>query len=133
MNIAYKVNTPISTEQFLSVLRDSSLAKRRPVDDAACIEGMINNSNLVITAWDDEMPVAIARSMTDFHYACYLSDLAVHKKYQNRGIGKKLLSMTQQQLGPKCKLILVSAPGANTYYEHIGFSNNERCWILEPA
>ena len=133
MNITYKVNTPISTEQFLSVLRDSSLAERRPVDDAACIEGMINNSNLVITAWDDEMPVAIARSMTDFHYACYLSDLAVHKKYQNSGIGKKLLSMTQQQLGPKCKLILVSAPGANTYYEHIGFSNNERCWILEPA
>jgi len=130
MNIIYKVNTPISTEQFLSVLRESSLAERRPVDDAACIEGMINNSNLVITAWDGETPVAIARSMTDFHYACYLSDLAVHEKYQNKGIGKKLLSITQQQLGPKCKLILVSAPDANSYYEHIGFTNNERCWIL---
>ena len=130
MNITYKVNAPLSTEQFLSVLRESSLAERRPVDDAACIEGMINNSNLVITAWDDDMPIAIARSMTDLHYACYLSDLAVHRNYQNRGIGKKLLAMTQQQLGPKCKLILVSAPDANAYYEHIGFSNSERCWVL---
>ncbi|MDH5611507.1 MAG: GNAT family N-acetyltransferase [Gammaproteobacteria bacterium] len=130
MNISYKVNVPISTEQFLSILRESSLAERRPVDDAACIDGMINNSNLVITAWDDETPIAIARSLTDFHYACYLSDLAVHKKYQNEGIGKKLLSTTQRQLGPKCKLILVSAPDANSYYKHIGFTNNERCWIL---
>ena len=130
MNISYKVNVPISTEQFLSILRESSLAERRPVDDAACIDGMINNSNLVITAWDDETPIAIARSLTDFHYACYLSDLAVHKKYQNEGIGKKLLSTTQRQLGPKCKLILVSAPDTNSYYKHIGFTNNERCWIL---
>ena len=131
MNITYKVNAPLSTEQFLSVLRESSLAERRPVDDAACIEGMINNSNLLITAWHDDMPIAIARSMTDLHYACYLSDLAVHKNYQNRGIGKKLLAMTQQELGPRCKLILVSAPDANSYYEHIGFSNNKRCWILD--
>ena len=130
MNITYKINVAITAEQFLSVLCESSLAERRPVDDAACIEGMINNSNLVITAWHDEMPIAIARSMTDFHYACYLSDIAVHKKYQHKGIGKELLTLTQQQLGAKCKLILVSAPDANSYYEHIGFTNNERCWIL---
>ena len=64
MNTTYKVNAPLSTEQFLSVLRESSLAERRPVDDAACIEGMIKNSNLLITAWHDYMPIAIARSMT---------------------------------------------------------------------
>ena len=132
MNIIYKVNTPISTEQFLSVLRESSLAERRPVDDAACIEGMINNSNLVITAWDDETPIAIARSLTDFHYACYLSDLAVAKDYQGQGVGKELQIITQKQLGPRCKLILIAAPAANDYYQSIGFSHNPRCWILAP-
>lgn len=69
--------------------------------------------------------------MTDFHYACYLSDLAVHKTYQKKGIGRKLLSLTQEQLGPKCKLILIAAPAANAYYEHIGFTNNPGCWVLE--
>jgi len=131
MNIEYKINAPVSTDQFIELLRDSTLAERRPVDDRECMAGMVNNSNLMISAWDGKKLVGIARSMTDFHYACYLSDLAVHEKYQQRGIGKKLQVLTQAQLGMKCKLILVAAPGANSYYEHIGFTNNPRCWILD--
>lgn len=69
--------------------------------------------------------------MTDFHYACYLSDLAVSGRYQKSGIGKQLQVIAQRQLGPRCKLILIAAPSANSYYEHIGFSNNPRCWVLE--
>lgn len=94
------------------------------------MEGMVNNSTLLVSAWDDQKLVGIARSMTDFYYACYLSDLAVDKAYQGNGIGRKLQAITQDQLGPKCNLILVSAPAANTYYEHIGYSNNPGCWIL---
>jgi predicted N-acetyltransferase YhbS len=94
---------------------------------------MLANSNLVVSAWHGGELIGIARSMTDFHYACYLSDLAVHKGYQRSGIGKKLQILTQKQLGPKCKLILVAAPAANTYYEHIGFTNNPRCWVLDRS
>jgi predicted GNAT superfamily acetyltransferase len=131
MSIEYKINAPVSTEQFIEVLRESTLGERRPIDDRACIEGMLKNSNLMVTAWDGERLIGIARSMTDFHYACYLSDLAVERKYQKSGVGKKLQILTQEQLGPKCKLILIAAPAANTYYEHIGFTNNQRCWVLE--
>jgi len=130
MNIKYKVNTPLS-EQFVELLHQSTLGERRPIDDRECMEGMVKNSNLMITAWDGHKLIGIARSMTDFHYACYLSDLAVHKKYQKHGIGKKLQIITQEQLGPKCRLILVAAPAANSYYEHNGFTNNQRCWVLE--
>jgi len=85
----------------------------------------------MVSAWDGENLVGIARSMTDFHYACYLSDLAVDRKYQGGGVGRKLQIITQEQLGPKCKLILVSPPAANAYYEHLGLTNNPRCWVLE--
>jgi len=130
MDITYKINSDVSVDQFIGLLTASTLAERRPVDDRECIEGMIKNSNLIVTAWDDEKLVGIARSMTDFHYACYLSDLAVDKNYQKNRIGKQLQIITQKQLGPKCKLILIAAPASNTYYEHIGFTNNNRCWIL---
>jgi len=133
MVIKYKINAKITIDDFIDLLKRSGLAERRPVDDHGCMEGMISNSNLVVSAWHDQNLVGIARSMTDFHYACYLSDLAIDTAYQKKGIGKKLQSLTQKQLGPKCKLILIAAPEANTYYEHIGFSNNPRCWILEPA
>ncbi len=131
MTIEYKTNHPISTAQFVSLLAESTLGERRPIDDEVCMEGMITNSNLIISAWDAEKLVGIARCMTDFHYACYLSDLAVAREYQTLGIGKQLQKITQQRLGPRCKLILIAAPDANSYYKHIGFSNNQRCWVLE--
>lgn len=131
MTIDFKINTPISADQFIELLCESTLGERRPVEDRQCMEGMLTNSNLVVTAWHRDKLVGIARSMTDFHYACYLSDLAVHNDYQKRGIGKKLQALTQDQLGQKCKLILVAAPAASSYYEHIGFMNNQRCWVLE--
>lgn len=131
MHLDYKIDTPISTDQFIELLRASTLAERRPVDDRACMEGMVKHANLMVTAWDGDKLVGIARSMTDFHYACYLSDLAVHGEYQRQGIGKELLRLTQHQLGPLCKLILLAAPAANDYYRHIGFENHPRCWILD--
>ena len=130
MSIKYKVNVPITSDYFIELLRESTLSERRPIEDRECMEGMVENSNLMVTAWNDEKLIGIARSMTDFHYACYLSDLAVHREYQKKGIGKRLLILTQGELGPNCKLILVAAPAANSYYEHIGFQNNPRCWVL---
>lgn len=131
MNIKYEINTPISTDQFIDLLERSTLGERRPIENIKCMDGMVNNSNLMISAWDNDTLVGIARSVTDFHYACYLSDLAVDKKYQKKGIGKKLQILTQEQLGSECKLILIAAPAANEYYKKIGFEHNERCWVLD--
>lgn len=131
MNIEYKINAPITADQFVALLTNSTLAERRPIHDKQCIEGMIANSNLVVSAWYGNELVGIARCMTDFHYVCYLSDLAVSKPHQKAGIGKRLQVLTQAQLGPRCKLILIAAPAANEYYERIGYSHNPRCWVLE--
>ena len=132
MSIDYKINEPITTDQFIELLENSTLGERRPINDRECMEGMISNSNLTVSAWEFGNLVGIARSMTDFHYACYLSDLAVSKEYQKCGIGRQLQIVTQRQLGSKCNLILIAAPAANTYYEHIGFSNVPTCWGLGP-
>jgi len=136
-NITYKIhnsnkktNLNITPAQFTQLLKNSTLGERRPIEDQECLKGMINNSNLIISAWDENNLIGISRCVTDFHYCCYLSDLAVDQKYQNQGIGKELQVQTQNQLGQKCKLILIAAPAANSYYQQIGFTNNERCWVL---
>ena len=82
MYIEYKINTPVTTDQFIELLRKSTLGELRPIEDRECMEGMVTNSNLIITAWSSKRLIGIARSMTDFYYACYLSDLAVDKEYQ---------------------------------------------------
>ena len=70
MNFEYKINAPISAAQFVDVLKRSGLGERRPIDDLACIEGMVSNSNLIVTAWAGDQLIGVARSVTDFHYGC---------------------------------------------------------------
>ena len=93
---------------------------------------MLQHANLLCTAWDGEKLVGIARSVTDFEYCCYLSDLAVDEKYQKMGIGKQLIRQTKFKLGGKANIILLSAPKAETYYPKIGFDAHRSAWIL-PA
>jgi len=131
-SIHYKTNVDISCEQFLDVLHRSSLADRRPVGDEACIQGMIENSNLVVSAWDDETLIGLARAVTDFHYACYISDLAVDRIYQKQGVGRRLMANISAAVRPTCRQILIAAPAARDYYQRIGFSPNDRCWVREP-
>ena len=49
----------------------------------------------MISAWEGATLVGIARCVTDFHYACHLSDLEVSKRYQKLGAGKKVQQITQ--------------------------------------
>jgi predicted N-acetyltransferase YhbS len=131
-NIEYKINAAITAEDFVSVLKASKLGKRRPVEDMECMKGMVQNADLTITAWDKNKLIGIARSVTDFHYCCYLSDIAVDDEYQKTGIGKQLIRLTKKNLGAKCILILLSAPAATKYYPHIGFQKHPQSWILNP-
>ena len=130
MNIKYKLNPNISSSEFIEVLRNSTLGKRRPIDDLETIQGMIDNANIIVTATIDDKIIGVARAVTDFNYCCYLSDLAVDEQYQKNGIGKKLISKVQEQLKDKCKIILLSAPDATEYYPKIGFTKHNSAWTL---
>ena len=132
MPIHYETDRTINSGEFIDLLRRSTLAERRPVDDQACIAAMLRHTNLLCTAWDGEKLIGVARSLTDFEYCCYLSDLAVDEKYQKQGIGKELIRLTQSKLGRHAKIILLSAPRAQTYYPKIGFEAHQSAWIL-PA
>lgn len=132
-DIHYAVNPKIDADEFIDVLRRSSLAERRPVHDRACIDAMLAHGNLLVTARIDGTLVGVARSLTDFRFCCYLSDLAVDRAFQRQGIGKELIRLTQAQLGEHCTLILLSAPAAVDYYPRVGFERHPQCWILRPG
>ena len=133
MNIHYEIGRSISESVFVDLLQRSTLAQRRPVDDSKCIEAMLRHANLLITAWDGERLVGVARSVTDFEYCCYLSDLAVDESYQKQGIGRELIRLTQSKLGSRAKMILLAAPKAEGYYPKIGFEAHRSAWILSAA
>ena len=130
--IEYRVDQSISPGQFIDVLRRSTLAERRPVDFPDRIEDMLRHADLLATAWMGDLLVGVSRSLTDFSYCCYLSDLAVDLAFQNQGIGRELIRKTREQLEPDCTIILLAAPNARDYYSHIGFQSHDSAWLLRP-
>jgi len=129
MEIIYKDNIIPETDQIVDVYSSSGI--NRPTMDKDRIKKMFSNSNLVITAWDKDKLVGISRSLTDFCYCCYLSDLAVRKDYQKSGVGKKLIEMTKNNIGEQTALILLSAPNAMDYYPKIGFLKMDNGFIIK--
>lgn len=128
MNITYQINAPVTAEAVADLFRSSRII--RPVDDLPRIQQMLDHGNLTLTAWDGDKLVGIARSLTDFCFCCYLSDLAVAGDYQRQGIGKELVRRTYEQLGSNVTLLLIAAPTANEYYPHIGMEKQERAWWI---
>ena len=129
--IEYRDNATITAEQAIDLYTRSTLGERRPIDNVETFEAMLKNANLTITAWHGEKLVGISRSLTDFAYVAYLADLAVDEQYQRSGIGKQLIEETKVRLGSECMIVLLAAPKANQYYEHIGFEHNPRAWTLK--
>lgn len=126
-DIRYQIEQKLRAAEFIDVLRRSGLAERRPIDDAGRIDAMLRHANLTITARSNGLLVGVARSVTDFSFCCYMSDLAVDKAFQGKGIGRRLMVETRdavsRDLTPgsgTVRCLLLSAPGAMTYYPQAG-------------
>lgn len=128
--IIYSVEKSLDVSEFIEVLKNSKLAERRPIEDEQRISSMCNNANLIVTARLNGQLVGVARSITDFVYCTYLSDLAVDIKYQKKGIGKRLIQETKK-VTPQAKLILLSAPSAIDYYPKIGMTKHNHCYYID--
>jgi predicted N-acetyltransferase YhbS len=128
--IIYQIENDLSVEDFRTVLENSTLAQRRPVEDTERLTAMLKNANLIITARAAGKIVGVSRAITDFVYCTYLSDLAVDESCQKNGIGKELIRQTKLA-APQAKLILLSAPKAVGYYPKIGMKRHEHCYFMD--
>lgn len=128
--IEYRQGGDLDLDQVIDLYRASTLGERRPIDDRDRMAQMLSDANLTVTAWDGDLLVGIARSLTDFAYACYLSDLAVRVSHQRQGIGRALIQHTQARLHPDARIILLAAPAAADYYPRIGFTHHPRAWMI---
>lgn len=130
--ITYRRGNELNLDVVIDVYRACSLGGRRPIDDRARMQVMLANANLVFTAWEGDRMVGIARSISDFAFATYLSDLAVRDSHQRHGIGRALMQQTIDA-APQARLILLSAPQAVDYYPKVGFTRHESAWSLAPG
>jgi ribosomal protein S18 acetylase RimI-like enzyme len=130
MDISYQLEPNLSVDEFVDLLRRSTLAERRPVDEPETLRGMLSQADILVTARRARQLVGVSRAITDFSYCTYLSDLAVDVAYQRQGIGRTLIRHTHEAAGLGTTLILLAAPKAAAYYPHIGFQRHDSCWVV---
>jgi ribosomal protein S18 acetylase RimI-like enzyme len=130
MEITYQTELNLSVAEFIDILVRSTLGERRPIDDNDRLEKMCKNADIMLTARFEGKLVGVSRSLSDFTYATYLSDLAVDVEFQHLGIGKRLIAETKK-LVPDGKLILLSAPAAREYYPKIGMTQFEYSFYID--
>ena len=133
MNISYAVEKVLDPDEFVDILKRSTLAERRPLSDPKRVARMCRNANLIVTARDETGKLmGIARALTDFALCCYLSDLAVDASLQRSGIGRELVRRTQEAAGgEEVMLLLISAPKALDYYRRIGLRRFDNAFGID--
>ena len=131
--IDYRYGNDLDLDEVIELYRDSTLGERRPIDDRAIVRAMLEHANLVVTAWDAERLVGLSRTLTDFLYVGYLSDLAVALSHQRLGIGTELIARTRTKMGPRSMLVLLAAPKAVAYYPRLGFTRHDSAWLLRAG
>jgi ribosomal protein S18 acetylase RimI-like enzyme len=128
MSTVYAREDHLGADEYIDVVRKSGL--NRPIADRGRIERMLAHANLIVTARRDGRLVGLARSLTDFCFCCYLSDLAVDKACQGQGIGRRLIEETRMQAGGALTTtLLLSAPTAVSYYQGIKMPKADNCYL----
>jgi GNAT superfamily N-acetyltransferase len=129
--ISREIGADLDLHDVLEVYRSSGLGERRPIADTERMAAMVRNANLILTCRIDGELVGIARSISDFSYVTFLSDIAVSRAHQRSGIGRALIEATKKE-APQAKIALLSAPAATGFYPLIGFTRHNSAWVLSP-
>ena len=87
-------------------------------------------SSNVISCWHDDKLVGIIRSMDDSYWSTNIDCLVVHKDYQGKGIGRKLLEVLLEQI-KDIKYINVAPDSRKQikFYKKAGFSLIKGCYL----
>jgi N-acetylglutamate synthase-like GNAT family acetyltransferase len=126
--ITYKLNHPLKVEEVIRVYDASGI--NRPTKDRERIQRMLENASLTVSAWDGDSLIGVCRALTDFSYCCLLSDLAVDRSYQHRGIGKGMIARLRAEIGEEVALLIQAAAASMSYYPRLGFEKMENGFMI---
>ena len=86
----------------------------------------IQNSQIVITAWNEGELAGLIRCLTDFETIAYIQDILVKPAYRKKGIGDELMQQTLAKLNGIRQIVLMTDAGEgleslHAWYRSHGF------------
>ena len=119
----------------LTPARIATLYRRAPLlrktDNLAALWQAFEQSSLVLTLWERDRLVALARVLTDGSQFSYLCDLAVGPDEQGAGVGKRLVDEVMARCAGT-ELVLRDSDLSTGFYQRLGFQPVDNAWVRKP-
>lgn len=91
-------------------------------DDINRLKTMVENSQIVVTAWDEETMIGFARCTTDYVFNGQINNVVVDSKYRRKGIGKVLIN-TILDSSKQVTYMLRGDIESEKFYRSLGFED----------
>jgi ribosomal protein S18 acetylase RimI-like enzyme len=124
-DIEIKVGKELSVEQMLALYDSVGWAAYTNEQNRAKLGTAVQNSTYVVSAWDGDNLVGLARGLSDDVSIFYLQDILVRPEFQGMGIGRELLKNCLERFSHvRTKMLLTDNQEKQLrFYESLGFKN----------
>ena len=113
---------------LLTLFEQTDWARGRTLEDS---ERMLAETDLVLTAWDEDTLVGFGRVLTDFVYRASIWDVIVHRSYQNQDIGKGIVNrILAHPILKQVELFWLCTRRYQGFYASLGFSDKEQTGMV---
>lgn len=88
--ITYRTDKKVNYEKLIKLFNE--VGWKDKTSDLDRLKDMIDNSQIVVTAWDENDMVGFARCVTDFVFNGQINNIVVDSRYRKIGIGKAMIT-----------------------------------------
>jgi GNAT superfamily N-acetyltransferase len=100
----------------------------RKANDVPRLDRMLEGTTQMVSAWEGDRMVGFARAISDQAYNGYISSVAVHPRWQGKGLGERLITALMEQ-NDEIKFVLTAVPGIHGFYEKLGFTQDPEAMV----
>lgn len=126
MPIELRHGSELPTDQLVGLYR--SVGWSHYADDPDALKRAVSGSSHVVTAWEIDQLVGLARCVSDDVSIAYLQDILVTPSHQRRGIGRQLIDDCLARFAHVRQKVLLTddRPEQLRFYGHLGFVNTRK-------
>jgi GNAT superfamily N-acetyltransferase len=92
-------------------------------EEISRVQAMVENSQIVVTAWDEEIMVGFARCTTDYVFNGQVNNVVVDAGYRRKGIGRALINNILDS-NKQVTFILRGDIENERFYRKLGFEDS---------
>jgi len=116
MGIEYREGA-VDVDQ-LAALRARCDFSPRALDD---LRQHVLGARWVVSAWDGDELVGLARAMSDGVSTAYVSSVMVDARWRRRGVGREIMRRLMSDRSPGLRWVLHARDAAKDFYRALGF------------